>query len=62
MEGKTVVQDFNPVDICWKTHAATSKTSLEFLKVVYDDFLAQKVLYSTQDISLLDLILTDKDE
>lgn len=44
-------------DFCLGVHAATAKTSLEFQKIMDDNFVTQKILHPTQGYPILDLVL-----
>ncbi|XP_050791465.1 uncharacterized protein LOC127040991 [Gopherus flavomarginatus] len=54
--------DFNYADICWENNTAGHRLSNKFLDCIADNFLFQKVEKATRGETVLDLILTNREE
>ena len=53
-----IVGDFNYPNIDWSTYSGDSKTK-DFLDIIQDRFLTQKIDFPTRGQNILDLALTD---
>ncbi|GAB0183467.1 hypothetical protein GRJ2_000812000 [Grus japonensis] len=53
--------DFNHPNICWKDNAAERKQSRKFLECVDDSFFRQVMEEPTKRVTVLDLVLTNKE-
>ena len=54
--------DFNYPDICWRLNSAKSARSNKFLTSLADNFVVHKREEATRGSTILDLILTNKED
>ncbi|KAK4831258.1 hypothetical protein QYF61_016728 [Mycteria americana] len=57
-----LLEDFNHLDICWKSGTASCKQSRRLLEYIEDNFLIQVINNPTSGGALLDMLLTNTDE
>ena len=63
-KGRDVVLmgDFNYPDICWQSNSAKNARSNKFLTALADNFMVQKVEEATRGKTILDLVITNKED